>query len=69
MCVKTGRRGLLEGLFCEDIKWGVIALEHDVGHIGPFGLVLVSPVDVPEAFNAVSGIALLPASELRGVLA
>jgi hypothetical protein len=52
-----------------DIKRGIVALEHDMGYAGAPGVVAVSPVDVPEAFNAVSGIALLSGPELPGVLA
>ncbi|WP_282337307.1 hypothetical protein [Pseudarthrobacter sp. AL20] len=69
VCVKTNRGRLLERFLCQDIKRSIVALEHDVGHAGAPGLVLVSPVDVPEAFNAVSGIAFLSAPKLSGVLA
>ena len=34
-----------ETLLCQDIKRGIVALEHDVGHAGAPRLVFVSPVD------------------------
>jgi hypothetical protein len=68
MCVKSNWCSLLECFLSQDIKRSVVSLEHDVGHSGPSRLILVSPVDVPEAFNALCCIALLPTSELFSVL-
>lgn len=69
MWVKARRCRLLERFRCQDIERSCVTVEDDVGHAGPSGLVPVPPVDVPEAFNAVGRVTLLPTRKLPGVLA